>query len=171
MWTSLVIQGLRICLNNAGDSGLIPGQKIKIPLAVGQLSACAATTEPVCCNQSPCTKMKDSTWWMKAPHATAENWLSQINKKEIKYFFKFHWLPEWMLLVLLLDTLFNHEDPSPDAMLVANRPLSSEPCPQTKRSCLAQEVTHLHWGVTHWIISPPMTDWHGRTEVQSFALR
>ena len=50
-----------------------------------------------------------------------------------------------MLLVLLPDSLYNHVDPSPDAMLVANRPLSSEPCPQTKRSCLAQEVTHLHW--------------------------
>ena len=46
-WTSLVIQDLRICLNDAGDSGLIPGQKTRIPLAVGQLSPCAATTEPV----------------------------------------------------------------------------------------------------------------------------
>ena len=32
--------------SNAGDSGLIPGQGTKIPHAAGQLSPCAATTEP-----------------------------------------------------------------------------------------------------------------------------
>ena len=32
---------------NAGDASLIPGQGTKIPHVVGQLSPCAATTEPV----------------------------------------------------------------------------------------------------------------------------
>ena len=33
---------------NAGDTGSIPGQRTKISHAVGQLSPCAATTEPAC---------------------------------------------------------------------------------------------------------------------------
>ena len=32
--------------SNAGDVGSIPGRGTKIPYAVGQLSLCAATTEP-----------------------------------------------------------------------------------------------------------------------------
>ena len=36
--------------SNAGDVGSIPGQRTKIPHAVGQLSPCAATTEPTRCN-------------------------------------------------------------------------------------------------------------------------
>ena len=32
---------------NAGDTGSIPGQGTKISHAVGQLSLCAATTEPL----------------------------------------------------------------------------------------------------------------------------
>ena len=34
--------------SNAGDAGLIPGQGTKLPHATGQLSPCAATTEPTC---------------------------------------------------------------------------------------------------------------------------
>ena len=34
--------------SSAGDASLIPGQGTKIPHAVGQLSPCAITTEPVC---------------------------------------------------------------------------------------------------------------------------
>ena len=37
--------------SNVGDMGLIPGQGTKIPHAVGQLSPCAATTEPADHNQ------------------------------------------------------------------------------------------------------------------------
>ena len=33
---------------NAGDTGSIPGQKTKLSHAVGPLSPCATTTEPVC---------------------------------------------------------------------------------------------------------------------------
>ena len=33
---------------NAGDAGSIPGRGTKIPHAEGQLSPCAATTEPTC---------------------------------------------------------------------------------------------------------------------------
>ena len=33
--------------SNAGDAGLIPGQGTKIPHSAGQLSPCAATTEPM----------------------------------------------------------------------------------------------------------------------------
>ena len=32
--------------SSAGDVSLIPGQEIKIPHSAGQLSPCAATTEP-----------------------------------------------------------------------------------------------------------------------------
>ena len=46
--TSLVVQWLRIRLSNAGDTGSIPGQGIKIPHGAGQLSQHAATTEPAC---------------------------------------------------------------------------------------------------------------------------
>ena len=35
---------------NAEDAGSIPGQGNKIPHAAGQLSPCATTREPVCCN-------------------------------------------------------------------------------------------------------------------------
>ena len=38
---------------NAGDAGLIPGQRSKIPHAVGQLSPRATTTELACLNESP----------------------------------------------------------------------------------------------------------------------
>ena len=36
--TSLVVQWLRVCLYNAGDTGLIPGLKTKMPPAAEQLS-------------------------------------------------------------------------------------------------------------------------------------
>ena len=40
--------------SNAGDAGSIPGRGAKVPQAAGQLSLCAATTEPLCCKlQSP----------------------------------------------------------------------------------------------------------------------
>ena len=41
--------------SSAGDAGSIPGQGIKIPRVVGQLSPCATTTEL----ESPCAAMKD----------------------------------------------------------------------------------------------------------------
>ena len=34
--------------SDAGNAGSIPGRGTKIPYAVGQLSPCPATTEPVC---------------------------------------------------------------------------------------------------------------------------
>ena len=39
--------------SNAEDSGCIPGWGAKIPHALGQLSQCATTTEPVHWNQDP----------------------------------------------------------------------------------------------------------------------
>ena len=38
--------------SEAGDMGSIPGQETKIPYAMGQLSPHAATTEPMCHNES-----------------------------------------------------------------------------------------------------------------------
>ena len=39
--------------SNAGDMGLIPGQRTKIPRAVEHLSSCAATKDPTRHNQDP----------------------------------------------------------------------------------------------------------------------
>ena len=56
--------------SNAGDTGSIPGQGTKIPLAVGQLSLCAAAREPMpqllslcsleseCHKESPCVSQR-----------------------------------------------------------------------------------------------------------------
>ena len=46
---------------NAGDMGLIPGLGTKIPHALGQLSLCSATTEPVLCNKRSHHNEKAST--------------------------------------------------------------------------------------------------------------
>ena len=48
--TSLVVQWLRIRLPTQGAWVRIPRRGTKIPLAMEQLSLCAATTEPVCHN-------------------------------------------------------------------------------------------------------------------------
>ena len=46
---------------NAGDTGLTHGQGTKIPHATGQLSPCAATTEPACRKlQSPRTTTREN---------------------------------------------------------------------------------------------------------------
>ena len=44
---------------NAGDMGSIPGRGTKISQAAGQLSLCAATTEPMHHNQSLRAATKD----------------------------------------------------------------------------------------------------------------
>ena len=60
---------------NAGDMDLIPGQRTKIPHAVGQLSLCAATTEPTCHN----LRIHTPQW--KIPHdATKMPCTMQPNK-------------------------------------------------------------------------------------------
>ena len=62
--------------HNAGDEGLIPSWKTKIPHAMEQLSPHPATTEPAhsgaCVPQleSPYTTVKDTACTMKIPHAT-----------------------------------------------------------------------------------------------------
>ena len=45
--------GLRFYTSTAGDVGSIPDQGARIPCAVGQLSLCAATAEPVHHNGRP----------------------------------------------------------------------------------------------------------------------
>ena len=62
-----MIQWLRIHLTS-GDTGSIPGQGTKMPPALGELSSCTTTTEPMCSGscasqlESPATAMKDPTW-------------------------------------------------------------------------------------------------------------
>ena len=50
MRTSLVTHWLRPHASNAGDMTSIPGQRTKIPHAVGQLSPDATATKPAHCN-------------------------------------------------------------------------------------------------------------------------
>ena len=53
--------------SNAGDIGSIPGWGTDIPHAMGQLSTCAATPEPICCRahipqleRSPCVATREA---------------------------------------------------------------------------------------------------------------
>ena len=39
--------------SNAGDAGSIPGRGTKVPHAAGQISLCATTKDPACCNEVP----------------------------------------------------------------------------------------------------------------------
>ena len=50
-WDLLGGPVVRTLPSNAGDAGSIPGWGTKIPPVSGQLSLCAATTEPACCNK------------------------------------------------------------------------------------------------------------------------
>ena len=43
--------------SNAGDKGLIPGRGTKIPHALGQLTLCAETNDPMC-SRAPATTRK-----------------------------------------------------------------------------------------------------------------
>ena len=47
---------------NAGDAGSIPGQGTKIPHAAGQISLCAATTDPACRNWGACVPQLQSPY-------------------------------------------------------------------------------------------------------------
>ena len=45
---------------NAGDTGSIPGQGIKIPNATEQLSLCTITRESMCCSERSCKTQRRS---------------------------------------------------------------------------------------------------------------
>ena len=43
--------------SSAGNEGSVPGWRTKSSHATGQLSPCAATKDPACCNKTPCSQI------------------------------------------------------------------------------------------------------------------
>ena len=71
--------------SNTGDVGSIPGRGTKIPHATGELSPCAATTEPTRSGARMPQLERSPRTATKSPCAAAKTRRSQINKiKELK---------------------------------------------------------------------------------------
>ena len=70
--------------SSTGDSGSIPGRGTKIPHASGQLSPCAATTEPVCSGARVPQLERSPRATTKIPRATTKTRHSQRKKERKK---------------------------------------------------------------------------------------